>query len=249
MLPRKSRGVVDDLRNYFFHKPEVSTLIEFPTQEERDNYTQRILQRLSISVDRYSVLNIHRISIRAPVRFVHEEMTEWNGNSPYWPNHIATVESIEGDRKRIRIRFLGHFTRKVSRWLRWPELGILFHLEALRFRNNPDPDFDNARYFLYECSGGYPIGIYFQYVRSPVTDQGEREETQFFSVVGFNFYGQEKWPAWARRLWERVHNRVTTNILNRFKTLCHVGFRDYTSDSAVAVEMARRVGKQPHDRR
>lgn len=244
MLPRISRGVFDDLRNYLFHKPEVSTLIEFPTRTDREDYTQRILQRLGISVDRYSILNIHRISIRAPVRFVHEEMLEWNGDSPYWPNHIATVESIDGDRARIKIRFLGPLTRVLSRWIRRPDLGILFRLEALRFQNDPDPDFDNARYFLYECSGGYPIGIYFQYVRSPVVHQGETEETQLFFVVGFNFYGQQKWPTWASRIWERVHNRVTANVLNRFQELCHAGFQDFTSDSEVALEMARRVDSQ-----
>ncbi len=162
MLPRKSRGVVDDLRNYFFQKPAIQTLIEFPNRQERENYSHRILQRLGIDVDRYSILNIHQISIRAPVRFVHEEMLEWNGDSPYWPNHLATVESIEGDRRRIKIRLLGHLTGRLSRWLRWPELGTLFRLEALKFQHNPDPDFDNARYFLYDCSGGYPIGIYFQ---------------------------------------------------------------------------------------
>jgi hypothetical protein len=244
VLPRKSRGVVDDLRNYFFQKPAIQTLIEFPSRQERENYSHRIVQRLGIHVDRYSILNIHRISIRAPVRFVHEEMLEWNGDSPYWPNHLATVESIEGDRRRIKIRLLGHLTGRLSRWLRWPELGTLFRLEALRFQHNPDPDFDNARYFLYECSGGYPIGIYFQYVRSPVAQQGEREETQLFFVVGFNFYGQQKWPRWASRLWEKVHNRVTANILNRFRQLCHAGFQDFTSDSEVALEMAKRVRRQ-----
>jgi hypothetical protein len=244
MLPRKSRGVVDDLRNYFFHEPEISTLIQFPTRQEREDYSHRILQRLGIRVDRYSILNIHQISIRAPVRFVHEEMLEWNGDSPYWPNHLATVESIEGDRRRIKIRLLGHLTSRLSRWLRWQELGTLFRLEALKFQNDPDPDFDNARYFLYDCSGGYPIGIYFQYVRSPVADQGESEETQLFFVVGFDFYGQQRWPRWAGRLWEKVHNRVTANILNRFRALCHAGFRDFTSDSEVALEMARRVRGQ-----
>ena len=241
MLPRRSRGVVADLRDYFFHEPEVPTLIEFPSRKDRENYTHRILQRLGISVDRYSILNIHQISIRAPVRFVHEEMLEWNGDSPYWPNHLATVESIDGDRRHIKIRFLGRLTQPISRWIRRPELGILFRLQALRFQNNPDPDFDNARYFLYDCSGGYPIGIYFQYVRSPVAYQGEREETQLFFVVGFDFYGQQRWPAWASRMWEKVHNRVTANILNRFQKLCHAGFQEFTSDSEVAMAMAKGI--------
>ena len=108
MLPARSRGVFDDLKNYFVHRPEVSTLIDFPTTRERENYTHRILQRVGTSVDRYSILNIHRISIRAPVRFVYEEMLEWSGNSPYWPNHIATVETIEGDRRWIEIRLLAN---------------------------------------------------------------------------------------------------------------------------------------------
>ena len=99
MLPRKSRGVASDLRNYFFHKPEVSTLIEFPSEEERENYSHRILQRLGISVDSYSILNIHQIGIKVPVRFVHEEMTEWDGDSRCWPNSIATPGSSSGNRR------------------------------------------------------------------------------------------------------------------------------------------------------
>jgi hypothetical protein len=40
--------------------------------------------------------------------------------------------------------------------------------------------------------------------------------------VGFNFYGKEKsgTPNLVKRIWESVHNRVTTNVLNRIKQLC-----------------------------
>ena len=72
-LPEKSRGILSDLRSYFITRPPIPTLIEFPSLAERVDYSQRILQRLGVDVDQYSVLNIHRIEIDAPVKFVFEE--------------------------------------------------------------------------------------------------------------------------------------------------------------------------------
>jgi hypothetical protein len=104
----------------------------------------------------------------------------------------------------------------------------LFQLNALRIQHLPDPsDFDNARYLLYNCSGGYPIGIFAMYTRSSIPDQQEKDQTQLFMVVGFNFYGREDLSGdrFVNRLWEKIHNRVTANIMHRFKQLCEWRFQ------------------------
>ena len=60
------------------------------------------------------------------------------------------------------------------------------------------------------------------YVRSSIADMGETEQSQLYFSVGFNFYGKEYRSKWAflNRIWEAVHNRVTTNVLNKIKQLC-----------------------------
>ena len=103
----------------------------------------------------------------------------------------------------------------------------MFNLRANTFQELPDPsDFDNARYLLYNSSGGYPIGVCYIYVRSSINAQNEKEQTQLFMGVGFNFYGKKNWTRRnvINRLWESVHNRVTENIMNRFKQLCEWRF-------------------------
>jgi hypothetical protein len=99
----------------------------------------------------------------------------------------------------------------------------LFLLNSLRFKIQPDSyDFDNARYLLYDCSGGYPIGIFAMYVRSSVAELGEKGKSQLFFGVGFNFYGDQNWKNKRKLInttWEIVHNRVTANVLNRLKKL------------------------------
>jgi hypothetical protein len=99
----------------------------------------------------------------------------------------------------------------------------LFLLNAIRIKKIPDTyDFDNARYLLYECSGGYPIGIYIMYVRSSIPSMGEVAQSQLIFAVGFNFYGKEDWQSRRKlvnKIWESVHNRVTANVLNRIKQL------------------------------
>ena len=98
----------------------------------------------------------------------------------------------------------------------------LFNLDAIHIKRIPDPsDNDNARYLLYKCSGGYPIGIFCMYVRSSIPDRGEKELSQLFILVGFNFYGKEvlSGVTLINKIWEGIHNRVTTNIANRLKQL------------------------------
>jgi hypothetical protein len=223
--PSRSKGLITDVLYFLLHRPERSTLIKFDTTEERIEYNQRVMQRLGIDPNCYSILNIHKIGVEAPVSYVFNELLQWNGDSTCWPNHIAKVDRIENDLKRIRIQPFG--------WKKYPfkfmksffgfKLIPLFLLNAIQIKKVPDPfDFDNARYLLYQCSGGYPIGIYAMYVRSSIPDLGETAQSQLIFAVTFNFYGREDWQRHRRlisKVWEGVHNRVTANVLNRIKQL------------------------------
>lgn len=226
--PDATRNLIADLRHYFIHRPAIPTLVEFETGEVREDYTQRIAQRVGIDVSQYSVLNIHRIGIDAPVRYVFEELVRWRGDSPYWPNHVATLEIMEGRPEDVRVVLLG---RSTGGWLgsvSGGRLGTLFEMHARTVRQVPgDSDMDNARYLLWDCSGGYPIGIFSVFARSAIASRNESEPTQLFFAVGFNPYGRRFLSNVrpVRRTWEAIHNRVTSNVLNRFKSLCEAGFR------------------------
>jgi hypothetical protein len=224
--PSRSRGFLQDILFFLIHKPEHPTLIKFDSEEERDNYNQRVMQRTGIDAGSYSVLNIHKIGVDAPVSYVFNELLQWNGDSTCWPNHIARVDLFENNLERIRIQPFG--------WTKYPfkfmksffgfKIIPLFLLTAIQIKKTPDPyDFDNARYLLYRCSGGYPIGIFTLYVRSSIEEMGETAQSQLISAVGFNFYGKEDWQKHRKlvsRMWEGVHNRVTANVMNRLKQLC-----------------------------
>jgi len=222
--PSKSNGLFSDFRNFLWNKPKIATLIQFNSEEKRLEYNHRILQRVGEGVDRYSVLNVHHIGIEAPVSYIFNELLNWNGDSTCWPNHIAKVERIDDDIEAIRILPLG--LKKYPFGFQKSFFGLnfipLFYLNSIRIKRVPDAfDFDNARYLLYKCTGGYPIGIFMMYVRSSIADMGETEQSQLFFTVGFNFYGKEsksKWP-FINGIWEAVHNRVTANVLNRLKQL------------------------------
>lgn len=227
--PAQSTGVLSDIRFFFLSRPTLPTLIQFRSGEERQDYSARIMQRLGIDVNEYAILNIHKIGINAPVRYVFEELLRWNGESTCWPNHLARVERIDDRLENIHLFLCG--------WKRYPfglQRGILglkfiplFDLNATWIQRVPPPsDCDNSRYLLYECSGGYPIGIFSMYVRSSIAREEEIEATQAFLIVGFNFYGKERLSR-ARILnktWESIHDRVTANVLNRFKQLCEWRF-------------------------
>lgn len=232
--PPRSRGIFSDIRAFLLHKPEIPTLIDFDSEEERENYSQRIMQRLGIDVEKYVILNIHKIGIEAPATYVFEELLGWSGDSTCWPNHIAEVERVDDSLEHIHIYLLGR--KRYPFGLGDGFFGLkfipLFDLDAIRFRHFPDSsDCDSARYLLYECSGGYPIGIFAIYVRSSIAQQGEKEQTQMFMVVGFNFYGRKDLSRRRiiNRTWERIHNRVTANTMNRFKQLCEWRFQKITS--------------------
>ena len=207
-----------------WNKPEIPTLIKFKTDEDRKEYNERVLQRIGLNVDRYSILNLHKIGVDAPVSLVFNELLNWNGDSTCWPNHVARVQRIDNDIEQIQILPFG--------WKKYP-LGFksffgfrpipLFNLNSIRIKSTPDSfDFDNARYLLYKSSGGYPIGIFTMYVRSSIEEMGETKPTQLLFAVSFNFYGKERSKSFklVNRIWEGVHNRVTANVLNRIKQLC-----------------------------
>jgi hypothetical protein len=223
--PAISKGVFQDILYFFLHKPEHATYVKFETLEERYEYNQRIIQRIGIDSSEYSVLNINKIGIDAPVHQIFDDLMHFRNNPSCWPNHIAKVDRVDNDLKHIRILPFG--------WKRYPfkfmksffglPLIPLFLLDAIRIKSVPDSyDFDNARYFLYECSGGYPIGILAIYVRSSIPELGETHKSQLVFGVGFNFFGKHEWKEKRKLvgvLWEWVHNRVTANVLNRLKRL------------------------------
>lgn len=204
-----------EFADYFLRRPTESTLIPFRVAADRDRYHARIRQRVGSSVDRYAVLNIHRIGIRAPALFVWQRTLDWGPSSECWPFHIAPVQrrGTSNDVFDVCLFHLPLFTMKLERRQDTP--GAL--------------DSDNPRFLLYRCVGGYPMGLFCIYVRSGIPSEGEREATQVFFVVAFDFYGRAHWSRRGplRWLWERVHNRVTGNVLNRFKNWCEVEFAEF----------------------
>ncbi len=223
--PTVSKGILTDIRYFFIHKPEQPTLVTFDSQEERFDYSQRIMERLGVDTQQYSVLNINKIGIDAPVSQIFNELWRFRGNPSCWPNHIAKVDRIDNNLEHVRILPFG--------WKRYPFkfmksfLGLpiipLFLLNAIEIKSVPDhKDLDNARYFLYKCSGGYPIGILAIYIRSSLPEMGETGRSQLIFGVGFNFFGKHNWQDRRKlvsHVWEWVHNRVTANVLNRIKQL------------------------------
>jgi hypothetical protein len=230
--PRPSAGILSDVRLFLLRRPPISTLLKFKTKEDREDYSHRILQRVGVSVEQYAILNIHRIGIDAPVVLVFEDLLKWNADSVWWPNHLATVTRVDGGLEHLRIGLFGRRldSRKKTSAAR---VGIsLFEMKAIKVLELPiAADFDNARYLLYACRGGYPIGIFTMYVRSPIADRDEQARTQVFFAVSFNFYGKTDWPRAnpVNIVWEAIHNRATANIMNRFKQLCEWRFQRISS--------------------
>jgi|GEM_PF-18728 len=221
--PKKPRGVLGDVLSFVLRAPRIPTRIDFSSIAEREDYSKRVLQRLGRDVSAYSVLNLHRIGVEAPGRYVFEELLNWDGDSTTWPNELATIERVGEGLEHVQVHLFGRS------WLRHllPSREPLFELKLLRMQAVPgDTDPDNSRYLLFNCEGGYPIGIFALYVRSSIPEQGEHETTQVFLGVGFDFYGKERWPLFhpVNRVWETVHDRVTRNQLNRFKQLCEWRF-------------------------
>jgi hypothetical protein len=229
-IPGPSRSVVSDIRRFVLRRPTIPTLMDSRTDTVREDYEQRIRQRLELSVSEYAIMNIHKLGIAAPARYVFGELLDWQTVLRCWPGHLATLEPVEGDFKHLHVHLLG---RKAPLFgLKYDLLGLntvpLFVMNAIKVQRVPKPsDLDSPRYVLYECSGGYPVGLFCCYVRSSIDELGETEQSQIIMAVVFNFYGKKNWPEKhiVNVAWERIHNRVTANILNRFKQLCECKFR------------------------
>jgi len=233
--PSISTGILSDIRCFFLDKPDVATNIKFHSEEDRQFYSKNILQRTGVATDKYHVLNIHKIGVDAPASFLFEELLKWNGNSSCWPNHIAKVTLKDERLEKIKINLFGWPSDPFAAEKRIAGLQLfhLFNLNAIKIQHVPDPrDFDNARYLLYKCSGGYPIGIFLMYVRTSITERGEKEMSQLFMVVSFNFYGNKNLSKLniINKTWQAIHNRATTHIMNRFKQLCEWEFEKFTLD-------------------
>jgi hypothetical protein len=223
--PLISKGIITDILYFFLRKPKYPTWIKFNSSEERYDYNHRVIQRIGIDTNQYSIFNINKIGIEAPVSHIFNELMHFNGNPSCWPNHIAKVDRINNNLENVRILPFGwkSYPFKFMKSFFGLPLIPLFLLNAIRVKNTPDNfDFDNARYLLYECSGGYPIGILAIYVRSSISELGETSKSQLIFGVGFNFFGKQKWQEkrkFVSVIWEWVHNRVTANVLNRIKQL------------------------------
>jgi hypothetical protein len=250
-LPAKSGGILSDIKGYFFTRPPIPTLIEFPSMRERVDYSKRILQRLAVDVDPYSVLNIHRIGIDAPVKDVFEAFFSEDMEARCWPDHVAHQRRPKAGVEEIHVVGFGGMQRfhAAARTLFGDGFGTLFRMTLLRAQHSPDSaDLDNVRYLLYRCDGGYPVGILGIYVRSPLPQLGEVGTSQFFFVVGFNFYGHRGWRRIRvlNRMWEGVHNRVTVNVLNRFKRLCEVRFEETQRELEIVFSSAENTSCGPN---
>lgn len=232
--PSKSKNTFSDVWHFLIHKPDIPTLIKFTSLPEKEDYSYRILQRLDIKVSDYRILNIHKIGVHVPAKYVFEELLRWNGDSTCWPNHIAKVVRKNNQLENLHIFLFGwsKYRAWIKKWLMKLKLIPLFKLNAIHFQKLPDPmAADNARYLLYESYGGYPIGVFAMYVRSSIDAQNEKEQSQLFLMVGFNFYGKEQWSKgkFINRIWEKVHDRVTSNVLFRIKKLCEWRFEKIQS--------------------
>ena len=78
--PSRSKTIFSDAWYFLFKKPEIKTLIKFDSEEKRNEYNQRVMQRVGIDVNKNTILNIHQIGVEAPVSYVFNELLNWNGS-------------------------------------------------------------------------------------------------------------------------------------------------------------------------
>lgn len=235
-LPGESHSIISDVRRFVLRRPAIPTLVESKSDAAREDYEHRVRQRLSLSVSEYAIMNIHKIGIAAPAGYVFEKFLDWETVLRCWPGHLAMLERVDGNFEHVQVFLLGRKKRFLA--LKCDLFGLnvvpLFTMNAIRVRRVPEPsDFDSQRYVVYDCSGGYPVGVFGCYVRASIAELGEVEQTQVFMAVAFDFYGDKSWPEKhiVNTAWEWIHNRVTANILNRFKRLCE---RRFQADGAEA---------------
>ncbi len=220
--PEKSGNILSELKYFFYRKPEIPTFVKINSEEERKRYSELFLNRTGVAVDNYRLLNIHRIAINTPAEFVFRELLTWNGDSIWWPNHIAKANLKNDDLQKIKITLFGlshKFFKKRDGFFGF-NLLHLFNLNAIKIQHEPDKD--NGRLLLYKCSGGYPIGVFAMYVRDSNPELKEEGKAQLFVVVSFNFYGKKSLTNFnlLNKTWKLIHNRVTANIMQRIKDKC-----------------------------
>ena len=218
---KRSKNVLTDIRHFLLNPPIKKTFVKIRKGKERQDYNKRILQRLGINTEDFIILNVHQIGIDIPAKFVFEELLEWDGDSYCWPNHIARVTKQEGLEK-IKLYLFGRKKMPAG-----SKIKPLFNLNAIRIGQIPEYyEPDHARYLLYSCTGGYPIGFFSMYVRSSLADRDEPDMSQLFLVVGFNFFGNKRLSRFKPLsfVWAAIHNRVTSNIVNRIKSLAEWKF-------------------------
>jgi len=204
------KGLWSDFVSFFLRRPRERTLIDLSSPGARAEYDQRVFERLGISVADNDVLNIHRIGIDAPDALVWDVWSRRDANTLYWPTRIAFPAWHDGNGAEGKLLLFGH-----------PALPI-FRADLIRRCEVPaDSDPNRARYALYRCSGGYPMGVFAMYVR-PRTAADDTDATQVFFLVAFDFFGKKQWLGTraVRPIWEPIHNRVTSHVLNRFKAHC-----------------------------
>lgn len=228
-LPPSSGSLFTDLYTFLVKTPRFDTFIKFDNPMDKKYYGLRILHRLNVKVNEYKVLNIHKIGINVPGKYVFEELLAWDKNSPYWPNHLASIKRIEGSLNRVQMYLLGMEKIFASKLLNLNGINLpqLFRLEKRQFNLTPQTtDIENEHSLLYDCAGGYPIGILSIYVRSSNEAQNEKEMSQLFFMVAFDFFGLKKERRFKliKKIWEMIHNRVTANVLNRIKLICESKF-------------------------
>jgi len=53
--PSASKSIFSDIKLFLFNKPKEQTLVKVDSTSKKQNYTQSILQRIEIDVDKYKV--------------------------------------------------------------------------------------------------------------------------------------------------------------------------------------------------
>lgn len=188
-LPPQSESVLSDIARFLLRRPQHEALIRFDTPAKRKEFSQRVTQRLDISIEPYAARNIHKTGIDGPGGYSFEELLGWNRDSVFRSNRLACVTHLEGTRDHVRIHVFGleklfAFGKDGSGGIRLP---ALFGMDKVRVNRTPQTaDVDNARSRFYECTGGYPIGKFLMYARSSIAEQQDEDAGQFSFMVAFN---------------------------------------------------------------
>ena len=227
----KSNSILSDIRYFFLNKPETNTLIELKSEFDRDHYNQLIFSRTGYELGNYKMLNIHRIAVDAPADFIFDVLMKWNSESCWWPNHIAKVHALDDQLSHIDVFLFGKLNFRPRNRSQSPDFHLLrlFNLSLLKKEESKLTNaIDNAHYLFYQCSGGYPIGVFSLFTRNSIPERNETCKSQLFMMVSFNFYGIKSWSKikFITKPWEAIHNRVTSNSLIRIKNYCELNYQD-----------------------